>query len=854
MKTMPQLQLARALRRGGTILAVPVLLLAEELACAAVRYVDVNSVNPTPPYTNWATAATNIQDAVDAAMPGDEIVVTNGVYATGGRPVGTSFLTNRVAVDKPVVVRSFSGPAVTLIVGAAAPTDGNGDGAIRCVYLTNGAVLSGFTLTNGHTRTIGDVFEDRSGGGVRGFWPCVVTNCTLTGNSAGDSGGGAYGSILHNCTLTNNGASEYGGGAQGSTLLNCLVTANQSKNGGAGAWVAFEDCVLSNNSATWGGAAYFGSLRNCLIISNSATVNGGGGWKSDFLIGCTVVGNTAGGAGGGAYFCALRNCIVFYNAAASGQNHSDSTLHYSCTTPLPPGGVGNITNEPIFVDGLNGNLRLQPNSPCINAGNNAYVSGNTDLDGNPRIVCGKVDMGAYEFTREFEFPDLFIFQQMDRFDSIRPTDQPPLIQSYACFDPSDPDNYLRGDVYDQAVAICYLLARGHIWRAQRLADALLFLQNDDPNHDGRLHAAYCPTNLLPSLSTNCSGTSIKDPNVSPGNMSWAGIGLAKTFVATGEEKYFIGAQRCADWILNHLHHTNWPGGFSGGLLGTNCTPAAWRATEHNIDVYALAMGLFNLTHDPKWWDMADSAAGFVRAMYTNATPPGHYFTGTGDDGVTVNPSPIPADGQSWSALAGLDIPDRATNALAWMWANLLVNCRVGADDFEGIKAAERGSGVSSEQTAGAAMAYAVYGDSARANKLLADLQCIQLRAASCDTSGIVAAPCDGCSSNGFEGCLPQKPHVASTAWTGLAYLVANGDATANPLKPIPGTPIRISREGSTVCLWWPSISAMSYSILVSTNVALGLTNWNVIPVGQTNRWCDPEDLQIGNRFYYLKLD
>jgi len=101
-----------------------------------VRYVDVNSTNATPPYTNWTIAATNIQDAVDATMAGDEIVVTNEGYATGGRNG------SRVEVDKALNVRSVNGPQSTAIYGGVSPF-------VRCVYLANGASLSGFTLTYG---------------------------------------------------------------------------------------------------------------------------------------------------------------------------------------------------------------------------------------------------------------------------------------------------------------------------------------------------------------------------------------------------------------------------------------------------------------------------------------------------------------------------------------------------------------------------------------------------------------------------------------------------------------------------------------------------------------------------------
>jgi hypothetical protein len=331
------------------------------VASASVHYVDLNCTNPIAPYTDWSTAATNIQDAIDAANPGDTILATNGVYQSGGRTIAGNSLTNRVAVTKAITLQSVNGPSTTTISGYQVPGTMLGPNAVRCVYLTNGASLIGFTLSGGATSQGNPTFADPTGagGGISAGPAAVVSNCVIAMNWAGEfGGGGVVGGLLYNCTIISNSSSMIrgkGGGAAGSTLFNCLLVAN--------------------SAGAFGGGAYGGVLNNCVVVSNSAADGGG------------IENSTA------------RNCIVYFNNASLGTNYYNpysGSLDYCCTLPLP-GGSGNITNAPLFVNPASSDFHVLSNSPCINSGNNAFVGTAGDFDGNPRISGGTVDMGAYEF-------------------------------------------------------------------------------------------------------------------------------------------------------------------------------------------------------------------------------------------------------------------------------------------------------------------------------------------------------------------------------------------------------------------------------------------------------------------------
>jgi hypothetical protein len=159
------------------------------------------------------------------------------------------------------------------------------------------------------------------------------------------------------------------------------------------------NCTLAGNLASIGGGTARNRLRNCILTYNSATSWGGAGFAAGFY-NCTVSYNSATNAPGGAGECNVYNSIVYYNSAPNDPDQVSCYTENSCTTGgfcCGSGSLRNITNPPLFVNLAGGNLRLQPNSPCINGGKNDYTSSLTDLDGNPRIKGGTVDMGAYEF-------------------------------------------------------------------------------------------------------------------------------------------------------------------------------------------------------------------------------------------------------------------------------------------------------------------------------------------------------------------------------------------------------------------------------------------------------------------------
>ena len=142
------------------------------LSSAAAVTIDVPGDFPT------------IQDAVNAAIDGDEIVVAPGTYNELIDFLGMA-----------ITVRSSGGPAVTSIDGT-----GLAGSVVTCIAGEGpSTVLLGFTITGGNL--------DAGGGMFNIFSSPTVTNCVFSGNT-GDLAGGmlnfASDPTVTSCTFSGN--------------------------------------------------------------------------------------------------------------------------------------------------------------------------------------------------------------------------------------------------------------------------------------------------------------------------------------------------------------------------------------------------------------------------------------------------------------------------------------------------------------------------------------------------------------------------------------------------------------------------------------------------------------------------
>ncbi len=215
-----------------------------------------------------------IQEAIDAAVNGDIVIVKNGTYkGVGNRDLSTK--------GKAIIIKSMKGPEKCII-----DCNESARGFIFNNYEQPETIIEGFTITNGNSQNGGAIDCNYSSP--------TITNCIITGNYASISGGGIYAeqySIpqIEFCTISYNFAGASGGGicSTGSYPLirNCLITSNKGYFSGCagtlnGSSISFTNCTIADNIATysegtggidcWNGDAY---VVNSILWDNYSPSN-----------------------------------------------------------------------------------------------------------------------------------------------------------------------------------------------------------------------------------------------------------------------------------------------------------------------------------------------------------------------------------------------------------------------------------------------------------------------------------------------------------------------------------------------------------------------------------------------------
>lgn len=263
----------------------------------------------------------------------------------------------------------------------------------------------------------------------------TVTDCIFSSNYAFESWGYGYGNV--NGYGTGTGGGMYNGHSH-PTVTRCTFSGNAADRGGgmgnrSDSSPAVTNCIFSGNSAQEGGGMFNMNLMDLSISGLTMT-------------GCTFSGNSGGG------MCNLTcpinltvtNCI-FRGDSPDGIINFSSNLIVTYSDVQggegqPWFGTGCIDADPLFIDPngtdgiigtLDDNLRLSPDSPCIDAGTDAGVY--EDIEGNVRPWdCPwadhngpqpEFDMGAYEFVNTAPIADagedIITFAGMDGLAQVK---------------------------------------------------------------------------------------------------------------------------------------------------------------------------------------------------------------------------------------------------------------------------------------------------------------------------------------------------------------------------------------------------------------------------------------------------
>ncbi len=416
-------------------------------------YVDADVKSPLPDGLSWRTAYPNLQDALAEAADGDEIWVAEGVYYPdeGGGQTNDDVRASFAMTDGVKIYGGFAGTEterrqrqpranLTVLSGDIDGNDGTdgqgvvtaadnirGDNAYTVIYnsgVSSTAVLDGFTITAGQADVGGVVgCPNECGGGMYNDSSSPVINqVSFSGNSAATHGGGMYNSNsrpeMSQVSFSGNSAATHGGGMYNSNsrpeMSQVSFSGNRANHGGGMYNVDSSPVInqvsFSGNSAADSGGGMYNIANSRLEMSqvsfsgNSAAGSGGGMFNhsSDLHIVNSIFWQNARGSQMDApaqIYNGLRSSPVISDTLIQGSGSAGDWLN-----TLGNGGHNLLDADPLFREPISpthaptttGNLRLEPGSPAIDAGDNRAARDEVDLDGAPRIQGAGVDLGAYE--------------------------------------------------------------------------------------------------------------------------------------------------------------------------------------------------------------------------------------------------------------------------------------------------------------------------------------------------------------------------------------------------------------------------------------------------------------------------